>query len=60
MNGPNAAKVGWWDRGIITGGDGSSGANVMFADLNGDGRVEYLEVDPATSAIFAYFNGCTA
>ncbi|KAK3616373.1 hypothetical protein LTR56_025996 [Elasticomyces elasticus] len=57
-NGPNAAKVGWWDRGSITGGDGTSGANVMFADISGDGRAEYLEVDPNTSAVTAYYNGC--
>ncbi|KAK3621249.1 hypothetical protein LTR56_022910 [Elasticomyces elasticus] len=36
-NGPNAAKVGWWDRGSITGGDGTSGANVMFADVSAMG-----------------------
>ncbi|RFU29502.1 hypothetical protein B7463_g6841, partial [Scytalidium lignicola] len=49
-DGPNAAQVVWYPQGQITTGDRTSGANVMFADLNGDGRAEYLEVDPATSA----------
>jgi hypothetical protein len=44
--------------GSITAGDGSNGANVMFADLNGGGRAEYLEIDPKTSAVTAYINGC--
>ena len=59
-NGPNAAKVVWYPQGQLTGGDGSSGANVMFADLDADGRVEYLEVNPATSAVTAYYNACPA
>ncbi len=42
---------------MTTGGDGSSGANVMFADLNGDGRAEDLKIDPDTSAVTAYLNG---
>jgi hypothetical protein len=57
-DGPHAAEVVWYPWGSITGGDGSSGANVMFADLNGDGRAEYLEIDPDTSAVTAYLNGC--
>lgn len=27
-------------------------------DLNGDGRAEYLEVDPNTSAVTAYIKAC--
>ncbi|KAL5325508.1 hypothetical protein ACEPPN_006635 [Leptodophora sp. 'Broadleaf-Isolate-01'] len=41
-NGPNAGQPVWYPQGTITTGDGSSGANVVFADLNGDGRAEYI------------------
>ncbi|KAJ9607752.1 hypothetical protein H2200_007830 [Cladophialophora chaetospira] len=57
-SGTRAAVINWSPIGSLTGGDGSSGANVMFADLDGDGRAEYLEVDPNTSGVTAYFNGC--
>jgi len=59
-NGGDSTRFVIWDPvfGSITGGDGSSGANIVFADLNGDGRAEYLEVDPLTSAVTAYLNGC--
>ena len=77
-DGPNAAQVVWYPQGSITTGDGTSGANVVFAgksstlgfilqkqgtkilDLNGDGRAEYIEIDPDTSAITAYMNACPA
>jgi hypothetical protein len=54
----NAAIVTWYPQGSVTGGDGSSGANVRFADLNGDGRGEYLEVDPGSSSVQGYLNAC--
>ncbi|KAH7409537.1 hypothetical protein BKA64DRAFT_705302 [Cadophora sp. MPI-SDFR-AT-0126] len=57
-NGPNAAKVVWYPKGQITTGDGTSGANVMFGDLNEDGRAEYLLVNPTNSAMVAYMNAC--
>ncbi|KAJ7859025.1 hypothetical protein B0H14DRAFT_2351404 [Mycena olivaceomarginata] len=57
-NGPNAAKVVWHPQGVIATGVGSSGAGVQFADLNGDGRAEYLDVDAMTSAVNAWLNGC--
>ncbi|MCJ1402570.1 hypothetical protein MMC11_005790 [Xylographa trunciseda] len=59
-DGPNAAQVIWYPQGQITGGDGTNGTYVLFADLNGDGRAEYIEVDPNTSAVTAYFNGCAS
>ena len=37
---------------------GGAGTNVQFADLDGDGRAEYLNVDVATSAVDAWVNGC--
>ncbi|MCJ1399599.1 hypothetical protein MMC11_002801 [Xylographa trunciseda] len=57
-DGPHAGERVWIEMGSITGGDGTSALRVMFADLNADGRAEYLEVDPATSAVTAYLNGC--
>ncbi|KAF7339011.1 Acetyl xylan esterase [Mycena venus] len=57
-NGPNAAKVVWFPQGVIATGVGSSGVGVQFADLNGDGRAEYLDVNYQTSAVNAWLNGC--
>lgn len=34
----------WYDYGRVAGGVGASGRNVMFADINGDGRDDYLAV----------------
>ncbi|KAJ7301912.1 lipolytic enzyme, partial [Mycena albidolilacea] len=58
-HGPNAAKVVWFHQGVIARGVGSSGVGVQFADLNGDGRAEYLDVDYLTSAVNAWLNGCS-
>ncbi|KAJ6595095.1 SGNH hydrolase-type esterase domain-containing protein [Mycena vulgaris] len=54
-NGPNAAKVGWSPSGTIAAGIGKDGAGVRFADLNGDGRAEYLYLDE-NGAMTAYLN----
>ncbi len=52
-DGPDAAKVSWLPQGTITTGTEKDGAGVRFADLNGDGRAEYLYVD-ANGAVEAY------
>ncbi|KAJ6595006.1 SGNH hydrolase-type esterase domain-containing protein [Mycena vulgaris] len=57
-NGPNAAKVVWLPQGVIATGVGTSGVGVQFADLNGDGRAEYMDVIYLTSAVNAWLNGC--
>ncbi|KAJ7205689.1 hypothetical protein B0H12DRAFT_453743 [Mycena haematopus] len=57
-DGPNAAQVVWHPQGVIATGVGTSGAGVQFADLNGDGRAEYLDVSYLTSAVNAWLNGC--
>ncbi|KAG4436760.1 hypothetical protein IFR05_007757 [Cadophora sp. M221] len=54
----NAAKVVWYPHGTIGTGVGSNGKGVQFADLNGDGRAEFIDVDFATSAANAWLNGC--
>jgi hypothetical protein len=57
-NGPNAGKVSWWGRGIIATGVGTDGKGVLFADLNGDKRAEYCDVDASSSAMKAWLNVC--
>ncbi|KAJ7245868.1 hypothetical protein B0H12DRAFT_1235677 [Mycena haematopus] len=57
-DGPNAAQVVWYPQGVIATGVGTSGAGVQFAELNGDGRAEYLDVNYLTSAVNAWLNGC--
>jgi len=42
-------------NGLIAGGIGEPGANVRFADINGDGRADYLTIN-ANGAVRAYLN----
>ncbi|KAF8191849.1 hypothetical protein K438DRAFT_1762431 [Mycena galopus ATCC 62051] len=44
-------------QGVIATGVGTSGVDVQFADLNSDGRAEYLDVNYLTSAVNARLNG---
>lgn len=39
----NGKNIHWSPRGIIASSLGASGGEVQFADLNGDGRAEYLQ-----------------
>lgn len=58
-NGPHAANVVWIpNTRPIASGVGTDGKGVQFADLNGDGRAEYLDVNPDTSAVNAWLNVC--
>ncbi|GIJ47535.1 hypothetical protein Val02_44210 [Virgisporangium aliadipatigenens] len=50
-----AAKLGWNSRGRVASG-AAPGAKVRFADYNGDGRDDYLVLDPATGAVDAWQN----
>lgn len=54
-NGPNAGKIAWHPQERIASGIGKDGAGVRFADLNGDGRAEYLYVN-TDSSVEAYLN----
>jgi hypothetical protein len=56
--GSNDANVVWIQRGTIATGVGTNGKGVQFADLNGDRRAEYIDVDYDTSAAKAWLNGC--
>jgi hypothetical protein len=51
-DGPNATKVVWLPQGTIASDVGSIGWGIQLADLNGDGRAEYIDIDYTTS------NGC--
>ncbi len=58
-NGGDAAGAGGWrPEGQIAGGQ-APGANVRFADMNGDGYADYVMVDPATGSITVALNNGT-
>jgi hypothetical protein len=46
------------NNGVIATGVGTNGWDIQFADLNGDGRVDYVSVDPDTSAVLLWLNRC--
>lgn len=50
-------KWDWIDYGTIATGIGAPGSHIQFADLNSDGRADYLAVDPTTGAVDMYLNG---
>ncbi|KAK4957916.1 hypothetical protein LTR10_004339 [Elasticomyces elasticus] len=57
-DGPHAAQVVWYPQGQVASGVGTTGYEIQLADMNGDARAEYLDVDPDTSAVTAWLNGC--
>lgn len=57
--GPNAAVINWVPvTAPIANGVGTNGRGVIFGDINGDGRAEFLDVNPSTSAVNMWLNGC--
>ncbi|MFC5718583.1 FG-GAP-like repeat-containing protein [Streptomyces gamaensis] len=54
-NGAGDAKGGWTDYGQIAGGTGSSGSQVRFADIDGDGKADYVVIN-ADHSINAWIN----
>ncbi len=58
--GPNAASPIWDGQVLIAGGVDGPGTQLRYADLNGDGRAEYIMINKDTSAARVYFNGCNA
>ncbi|KAJ7754555.1 SGNH hydrolase-type esterase domain-containing protein [Mycena metata] len=58
-NGPNAAKPGWLAQGVVATGpkNGATRDYIILADINGDGRADYLTVDKTTGAVDAWING---
>lgn len=55
-NGPAAFHQKWTNRGRVTDGFGKDGLNVIFADLRGKGKADYLWVDPKTYEMHAWLN----
>src|SRR5690606_40172945 len=41
---PSGGDWYWFPQGTIAGGVGASGADIRFADLDGDGRADYVKV----------------
>ncbi|KAL3454210.1 hypothetical protein BJX65DRAFT_301996 [Aspergillus insuetus] len=60
LNIPDAdgKSAGNWNKlgEVATGATGRDGWGVMFADLNGDGRDDYIYIDPDTGAVSAWIN----
>ncbi|CAM1503170.1 Fc.00g079460.m01.CDS01 [Cosmosporella sp. VM-42] len=54
--GGEPGKPNWLPQGEIASGVGAKRSEVHFADINGDGRVEYIHVDSATGAVNVWFN----
>ncbi|MFJ8859622.1 hypothetical protein ACIRD8_14430, partial [Streptomyces sp. NPDC102451] len=46
----------WHPGGTVASGVGVDGARIQFADLNNDGRADYLDVDPQNGATRAWIN----
>ncbi|MEV7971455.1 GDSL-type esterase/lipase family protein [Sphaerisporangium sp. NPDC088356] len=46
----------WIPGGQVASGVGVDGTRIQFADLNGDGRADYLDVDPQTGSTRAWIN----
>lgn len=52
---PSFHPIGCVAQGNIGTGD-NQGAGVRLADINGDGKIDYIWVDPKTGAATALFN----
>ncbi|KAH8696250.1 hypothetical protein BGW36DRAFT_380518 [Talaromyces proteolyticus] len=49
-------KSSWIPQGTVATGVGANRSEVVFADLNGDGRAEYLWIDTDTGSVKAWLN----
>ncbi|OBT52546.1 hypothetical protein VE04_08544 [Pseudogymnoascus sp. 24MN13] len=58
--GRQGSKWGWWDWGTQATGVGYGRSNIRFADLNGDGRADYLTFNSDTGAVYAWTNNGVA
>jgi lysophospholipase L1-like esterase len=56
LGGSNPGQPGWLPQGVIANGVGAKQHQIRFADINGDGRVEYLVVDDETGAVTSWAN----
>ncbi|KAF4438886.1 SGNH hydrolase [Fusarium acutatum] len=56
-NGPNAAKVTWIPQGTIASGVGVGRDSFVFADINGDGRSDYIALSQEDGRARLWLNG---
>ncbi|WP_327064721.1 GDSL-type esterase/lipase family protein [Kitasatospora sp. NBC_01302] len=49
----------WQPQGSVATGVGDPGSRIQFADLTGDGRADYLDVNPANGSVQAWLNAGT-
>jgi lysophospholipase L1-like esterase len=54
--GDSPGHAGWIARGQVAAGTGAPGSQVVFADLDGDGRDDYLVLNPSNGAVHAWLN----
>ncbi|KAF4498548.1 SGNH hydrolase [Fusarium agapanthi] len=47
---------GWWEWGVVATGVGSKRENIRFADMNGNGRDNYMAIDEATGGLSVWYN----
>ncbi|MDI1459817.1 VCBS repeat-containing protein [Catellatospora sp. KI3] len=55
INNGGDGRGGWSNWGVVATGE-APGNQVRFSDFNGDGKADYLIVDPTTGAITAWIN----
>ncbi len=53
---PSGGDWYWFPGGQVASGVGVDGTRIQFADLNADGRADYLDVDPQTGSTRAWIN----
>ena len=53
---PGGGDWGWTPQGTTASGVGSPGTQIQFADITGDGRADYLDVNPTSGATRAWAN----
>ena len=53
---PDGGDWYWFPGGEVASGVGVDGSRIQFADLNADGRADYLDVAPGTGATRAWIN----
>jgi hypothetical protein len=56
LNGGTGRTPKWLPQGVIATGVGTSRENITFADLNGDGKVDYLAITAETGAVKMWLN----
>ncbi|WP_204050951.1 hypothetical protein, partial [Microbispora siamensis] len=53
---PSGGDWYWFPGGQVASGVGVDGTRIQFADLNADGRADYLDVDPQNGSTRAWIN----